>query len=247
MTAATDCSAIVKYDAAALVPYRAISRSAVISIVVAGGSALFVLVAVISAIFASNDAVQAGDPVTAGFLGAGLALVAAVLGVVAVSTIRRYPTEYTGQRLATCGLVGGLALFATGSGISSYSYVSEVPDDHIRVGFWELQPDPDYPLSPIPPKALEIAGEKIFIKGYMHPGVAGTGKVNHFILVPDMGTCCFGGQPKPTDMIEVRIRDNAQRVAYSTRKLKLAGTFRLSDRPRQSLGLSNVWYHLEVE
>jgi hypothetical protein len=81
----------------------------------------------------------------------------------------------------------------------------------------------------------------------MHPGVASMGKVNHFILVPDMGTCCFGGQPKPTDMIEVFIPEGKERVAYSPRRIKLAGTFLLADRPIQSLGLNNVWYHMEVD
>ena len=31
-----------------------------------------------------------------------------------------------------------------------------------------------------------------------------------------MGTCCFGGQPKATDMIEVKIKADAPRVEYST-------------------------------
>ena len=79
------------------------------------------------------------------------------------------------------------------------------------------------------------------------PGVASMGKVNHFILVPDMGTCCFGGQPKPTDMIEVFVPDGKDRVAYSPRRIKLAGTFYLADVPTKSLGLNNVWYHMEID
>jgi hypothetical protein len=62
-----------------------------------------------------------------------------------------------------------------------------------------------------------------------------------------MGTCCFGGQPKPTDMIEVFVPEGKQRVAYSPRRIKLAGTFMLADRPIQSLGLNGVWYHMEVD
>jgi hypothetical protein len=62
-----------------------------------------------------------------------------------------------------------------------------------------------------------------------------------------MGTCCFGGQPKPTDMIEVYIPDGKTRVAYSPRRLKLAGTFMLTNQPTQSLGLSGVWYHLQAD
>jgi hypothetical protein len=47
-------------------------------------------------------------------------------------------------------------------------------------------------------------------------------------------------------MIEVRIPDAKQRLAYSTTRVKLAGKFQLSLQPGQSLGLNNVWYHLTV-
>jgi len=125
--------------------------------------------------------------------------------------------------------------------------MTEVPPDHIRTGFWELQPDPDRPELPVSPKSLELTGKKVFIKGYIHPGVASSGKVNRFILVPDMGTCCFGGDPKATDMIEVYIPDAANRLAYSRTRIKLAGTFEVSQIASQKLKMKNpVWYHLEV-
>jgi hypothetical protein len=139
-------------------------------------------------------------------------------------------------------------LLAAGSGVASFTHATEVPDGYARVGFWELQPDPEDPdRLPIGRKALEISGQKVFIKGYMHPGVASMGRVNHFILVPDMGTCCFGGQPKATDMIEVFVPDGKPRVAYAPRRIKLAGTFMLADRPVESLGLAGVWYHLQAD
>jgi hypothetical protein len=225
-----------------LAPYRAICRSAVLSAVMAAISLPLVALAVVSMRF------QVGDAVPLGMLGAMFAAVALLLGIAAARTIRRYPTEYTGSRLAMSGLVGGLVLFAVGSATAAITYTTEVPDGYARVGFWELQPDPDHPdYFPISPKAVEITGRPVFIKGYMHPGVASSGKVNHFILVPDMGTCCFGGQPKPTDMIEVFVPDGKDRIAYSPRRIKLAGTFLLADRPTQSLGLTNVWYHMQVD
>ena len=130
--------------------------------------------------------------------------------------------------------------------VSTYTYATEVPEGYVRVGFWELQPDPDQPELPVGPKALAVAGQKIFIKGYMHPGVASRGKVNHFILVPDMGTCCFGGQPKMTDMIEV-VSPASEGIAYSTRRVKLAGTFALHLPPTQTLGLDGVVFHLQAD
>jgi hypothetical protein len=223
-----------------LAPYRAISRSAVISVILAAVSAPLVALAVVSVWF------RVGDSVPLGMAGAAFALFASVLGFSAFLTIRRFPLEYTGGGLARVGLIGGVLLFALGSTASAYTYVTEVPKDHIRVGFWELQPDPDRPELPVGPKALEVAEKKIFIKGYMHPGVASRGKVNHFILVPDMGTCCFGGQPKMTDMIEV-VSPESEGISYSTRRIKLAGTFHLMMRPTQSLGLDGVVFHLQAD
>jgi hypothetical protein len=224
-----------------LAPYRAICRSAVVSAVLAAVSVPLVVLAVVSMRFQGGDAVQLGT------VGAMFAAVALVLGWSGVRTVRRYPNEYTGGKLARAGLFGGLLLFVAGAFAATFTYTTEVPEGYSRVGFWELQPDPDQPELPISPKAFELTGKPIFIKGYMHPGVASMGKVNHFILVPDMGTCCFGGQPKPTDMIEVYVPDGKERVAYSPRRLKLTGTFLLADRPTQSLGLNNVWYHMEVD
>lgn len=190
---------------------------------------------------------QVGDAVPLGMVGALFAGAGFVLGIAGRRTVRRYPSEYTGARLALTGLVGGLLLLVAGSAAAAFTYNTEVPAGYARVGFWELQPDPDEPMLPISPKAFELSGKPIFIKGYMHPGVASMGKVNHFILVPDMGTCCFGGQPKPTDMIEVYVPDGKPRVAYAPRRIKLTGTFLLDDHPTQSLGLKGVWYHMEAD
>lgn len=231
----------VPADAADLAPYRAISRAAILSAIMAALSLPLVALALVSMQF------EVGDAVPVGIMGAIFAAAALVLGFSGWRTVRRYPNEYTGLRLAKTGLIGGLVLCLAGTAAAAITYTTEVPEGYSRVGFWELQPDPDEPELPISPKALEISGKPIFIKGYMHPGVSSMGKVDHFILVPDMGTCCFGGQPKPTDMIEIYIPDGKSRVAYSPRRLKLAGTFLLADRPTQSLGLNGVWYHLKAD
>jgi hypothetical protein len=240
MTTATQYSPAEMRDPE-IAPYRAISRSAVVSVILALASLPLVAMAIYSAVF------RFGDAVPLGFVGAAFALFALVLGLAGISTVRRYPTEYTGRNLARCGFIGGALLLVAGSSVSAYTYVTEVPDGYARVGFWELQPDPDYPELPMSPKALELSGKPIFIKGYMHPGVASMGKVDHFILVNDFGTCCFGGQPKPTHMIEVFVPEGAPRVAYSTRRLKITGMFAVTDQPTQSLGLQGVWFHLKLD
>jgi len=224
-----------------LTPYKAICRSAIMSVVLALLSLPFVVVALISL----RD--KYSDSGGVGAWGAVIAIAAFLLGLAGLSTIRRYPAEYTGGRLAWCGLLAGLLLFVTGSTVAAYAYATEVPEGYTSVYFSDLQPDPDHPELPISPKAIELTGKKIFIKGYMHPGVASLGKVKHFILVNDFGTCCFGGQPKPTHMIEIYVPPEAQGVAYSTSRMKITGTFVLATQPTESLGLNGVWYHLQVD
>ena len=178
-----------------------------------------------------------------------LPLIGIALGIRAMAAMRANPDQFTGGGMAKIGTALSAFCLIAGLSFSGYVYATEVPPGYARTSFFDLQPD-DIDLRAghaIPPDIAALDGKKIFIKGYMHPGVASMGKVNHFILVPDMGTCCFGGQPKPTDMIEVYVPDGKDRVAYSPRRLKLTGTFLLADRPTQSLGLNNVWYHMEVD
>src|SRR5947199_1338189 len=92
-----------------LAPYRAISRSAVISAVLAAISLPLVVLAVVSTRF------QVGDAVPLGFVGAFLAAIAFIMGIIGARTVRRYPTEYTGGRLAKSGMLGGVFLAIIGS------------------------------------------------------------------------------------------------------------------------------------
>lgn len=211
------------YDDHELQPYRSISRSAIVSVVLAVVSLLALLFPPLLVI----------------------PIVGFVLGFTSLSAIKRYPLEYTGRSVALTGTVACLLILVVGGSWHTYVYYTEVPDGYKRISFADLQPEPGRP-EPIPPLAIDMNGDPVFIKGYMHPGVASSGKVNHFILVPDMGTCCFGGQPKATDMIEVIIPKDATGVAYSTRKIKMTGTFAVAP-PRKSLGLNDVWYHLQVD
>lgn len=227
-----------------IAPYRAVSRSAVMGLVVA---CIALPLAVLTMVSAQSG--YGGDAINLGTWTAMLSVFAVVLGGAGLLTIRRYPTEYTGKNLARAGLLMGLAQFALGVSLASYTYATEVPEGYTRVGFWELRPDPEEPLGlPISERAAKLNEQPIFIKGYIHPGVSGSGKVDHFILVPDMGTCCFGGQPDPWDMIEVFIKDKDQRVAYSTRTMKLAGQFAVAPTNRKAPGgLTDVWYHMQVD
>ena len=167
------------------------------------------------------------------------ALLGLVFGIVARRNLTRYPEELTGNGITRIALLlCCLGLFG-GAGLHTYEYMTEVPDGFGRVAFFQLQPPTTQSREPIPEFAFELVKDKgnapIFIKGYVHPGVSTFGEVNSFVLVPDMKTCCFGGQPKLTDMIEVTLEDPL-RVKYSVKKRKLWGDFSLTDMQHVAVG-----------
>ena len=164
-----------------------------------------------------------------------------IVGIWSVAKLRKRQTEFTGYGLAKIGLVLSIVFFVAGSGYASFIYATEVPEGFRRLKFVELQPDPKFPQIPIPPTAANLDQAKIFVKGYVYPDEQ-IGGIKRFILVPDMGTCCFGGQPKLTDMIQVTLTD-PHRIEYSMFRRSLSGTFRLGS--AQAAKVGNVVYHLE--
>ncbi|MBW3598309.1 MAG: DUF3299 domain-containing protein [Planctomycetes bacterium] len=173
-----------------------------------------------------------------------LPAVGAVLGLVAIRSIKRYPEEFSGLLAARIGAAACAAAFVGAVATHATVYALEVPEGYERISFYELQPDDD-PQSPIPPEAKALDGKKVFIKGYVYPD-GQQNNIRQFVLVPDRGTCCFGGQPKLTDMIEVTIRTD-DRIKYSYQMRKLAGVLRVDDRLKPVSGLGGVYYQLDAE
>jgi hypothetical protein len=214
-------------DEAELVPYRALSRSAVVSLVLA-------VISLLGYLFEPMLVVAA----------AGL-----VMGVISLQSIRRYPQEYTGRGVALAGAFLSGLILVTGVTYHTIVYMTEVPDGYKRISFSELQPDYfNEPDKPIPSRALELSGDKVFVKGYTHKYIASMGKVDHFVLVPDLGECCFGDKAtKPTHMIEVKIINPQYKVSYALRRIRLMGTFHASEIPADELGVGGIYYRLAAD
>lgn len=206
-------------------PYRALSRAAVASIV-------FMVMSL-------PGLMETFAPVLA------LSLLGIAAALVALRTVSRYPNEYSGHELAAIGLLGCVLIFAGGVGKHTYVYLTEVPDGYERVHFYKLQQSEDLPDSPTE-IAMEINGKNVFIKGYIHPS-SGGGMLSRFILVPDLGTCCFGGQPRSSDMIEVTLL-GGQAIKGGMTKRKLAGKFTLNEVAHKLTDFDNVvFYRLRAE
>ncbi len=203
--------------------YRSVSRAAVLSVLLA-------VLSLTGLMF----------PSLLVFAAAGI-----LLAYVALSGIRRYPDEYSGTVPAMIGLLGCTAILIGGIGYHSYVYATECPPDAQRISFYYLNPD-DRNAPAVPPqRAVELDGKKVFLKGYVYPDGQGSG-IKQFVLIPDLGTCCFGGQPKLTDMVLVTLRD-PDRTAYNQRKRRLTGILSVDANLRPVEGVTGVFYQMDAE
>jgi len=167
-----------------------------------------------------------------------------VLGIIGVISIRRYPTELTGLKAAYAGIIASLVIIVGSISIHTVIYYTEVPEGYDRISFGVLNaPRGSDENAPPPPEAYELNGKKVFIKGYLHPGVSGQGNVRQFVLVGDLGTCCFGGQPELTHMIDVTIEKEKEPVTYNTSRRKLTGTLYVSRTPLRSPGVDKGGFY----
>jgi hypothetical protein len=176
-----------------------------------------------------------------------LPLLGLAFALIARSNIRRYPEELTGKAPAAIGLVFNLLLLVGSIGYHSYVYATEVPEGYQRISFSDLKPKPRESSLPFSPKAKDLDGKKVFLKGWVRPSDKKSG-LKQFILVGDFGSCCFGGSPKPTDVVAVDIVVD-QTVDYSLMQRKIGGTFRLNTRPVQvgDAEVPALYYQLEAD
>lgn len=204
-------------------PYKAVSKAAVISLVLAGIGTLGLLFPAMLV----------------------LPVLAFLFALLAWHGLSKYPDELTGRGFAIAGGFLSVALTIGGVVYHSYVYATEVPEGYERVSFARLQPETR--AQTLPDDINELHMKKLFIKGYMHPsGTQGMGEVQQFILVPDMGTCCFGGQPKLTDMVQVTLNGELT-TRYNRFKKKLAGVFKVDPRKKPVSGLDGVYYQMDAD
>ena len=170
-------------------------------------------------------------------------IVGVMLGVYACTTIRRRSDELAGMPLARLGLGLSLTFLAMGPSWLIYERMVEVPEGYERISYDDLQPDPDRPSQVIPPSALALHEKQVFIKGYVYPGRDLEG-IKQFLLVRDQGDCCFGGNPKLTDRIQVTLAD-PERLTFHPRLHKVAGVFRVVHLNRAVTGPGGVYYELD--
>ncbi len=175
-----------------------------------------------------------------------LPLIGIGFGLIAVSNLRRYPDELVGKEIARVGLALSATVLIGGTMYHTYVYMTEVPEGYERISFRMLKDDKKTPLD-YSEQAEQLDGTKVFLKGYVRPGNRKK-NLKEFILVGDWGSCCFGGSPKITDVVAVSLPDD-QRVNYSLRIRKIAGTFRLNKNaaPTSEKEVPRVYYQIDAD
>lgn len=163
-----------------------------------------------------------------------LAPLAIVLGWHGLRVIRRYPEEYTGAGFAKLGIALGLLSLVGGSALHTTIYLTEVREGYERITFYaDLKNKAEKPTD----RAKELDGKKVFLKGYVRPGLRRDGLME-FLMVGDFGDCCFGGSPNLSEIVYIKMPPD-QTTQYDYMLRKIHGTFRLNQKLQKSDQIAN--------
>jgi hypothetical protein len=163
-------------------------------------------------------------------------VVAFLMGLKGLASVRRY--DMAGKGAAMAALVLSILALVGGTGAHIYLLKTAVPRDYATITYEVLQADG----APIPKKAEALNGKKIYIPGYMYPGRKSQG-ITRFMLCRDNGTCCFGGQPKLNDMVDVKLKEGLT-VDQTSSLRGIGGTLRVNPE-KDPGGLGTVLFHID--
>lgn len=179
-------------------------------------------------------------------LGLIFAVFGTAFGAIARRQIQRAEGDLGGRKLANLGLVLSAGLLVTGASLHAYWYQTEVPDGYQRISFGADISKKGFIIEEgrgrVHPDVAALEGKPLFVKGYMYPEGQIDG-ITTFILCRDNGQCCFGGQPKLTDMIKVKLT-NGVTAKYDPNLVAVAGVFRL--RHSEPVGSLDPVFELEA-
>lgn len=169
-------------------------------------------------------------------------LLGAAFGAIAMLQISRARGGLGGWWLAVTGTVLCTVMLVASGGLHAYTIMTEVPAGYQRINFASDISAKEFvavdgKVSP-PAEVLALSQQQVFLKGYMYPTRQST-NLPRFILCKDSGDCCFGGQPKQTDMMLIEMQDGAT-VNFATGLVAVAGEF-LAEPSLDPTGLQPVY------
>jgi hypothetical protein len=167
-----------------------------------------------------------------GFLGLLLipiGLVGVLVSAICILRLRSFRGEYGGMWLAVSGFLMSLVFFSSSAGIWAYGYRTEVPEGYQKINFTEDISNKGFVVEKgkadiFNPEVKALDGQKVFIKGYMYPTNETRG-LKQFLLVKDNAQCCFGGNPKISDMIMVTLKTGSGVDYHQGLLMSVGGVF----------------------
>jgi len=172
-----------------------------------------------------------------------IGVVGTILGTICVLGTLRNRQETGGFRMTVTGLALSALAATYGSSKLVYDYQTELPPGFERVSFSNdiaekgLAYEKGKGSWTIHPEVAALNEKQIFLKGFMYPTRIKEG-ITEFILAKDNGECCFGGEPKVTDMILVKLEKPLE-VDFTDKRVSVAGTFQTNR--NQSEGLTQIY------
>lgn len=164
-----------------------------------------------------------------GIYGIILGFFGIIFGTVSLMIIRRGNGELGGKWIAQIGFLLSASMFITGIALQSYHYSTELPPGFQRVHFnGDISKKGfqfDRGQRALHPDVAGLKDKKVFLKGFMWNTSKSTG-LPAFLLLKDNGECCFGGDPKPTDMIWVEMQEGKKVDAMLDVLVSVAGVLR---------------------
>jgi len=181
-----------------------------------------------------------------GIVGVAIAIIAILVSLCSLYVIARSNGMYSGRIMGVVSLILSFLFGVVGIYSQVHAFRTEVPDGYRRVSFAHDISSKGFVLKngkyALHPDVANMIDHKIFLKGYMYPQRQKK-ELRQFLLLKDTGECCFGGQPKPTDMILVKVLKE-KGTSYRTGRVAISGTLRLT-KDRTPEGLQPI-YALEA-
>lgn len=176
-------------------------------------------------------------------------LIGSALSFIALRQIRSSAGTLSGSVLAMSCLVVQTIMLSGFGALHVYSFATEVPPGFERVSFTNDISKKGFTVidqqARVHPDVEKLSDKKVMIKGYMYPTKQMTG-IKSFVLCRDNGDCCFGGQPKPTDMILIKMNGDKTVRFYDNKVLvSVSGVFKVEPTVDET-GLQPV-YQMECD
>lgn len=174
-------------------------------------------------------------------------LIGTVLAFIAWRQVATSQGTYSGGAVAKATLILLPVMTLSAVGVHAYSFATEIPPGYRRISFAADISDKGFLMdqgrAAVHPDVDALTKEPVFLKGYMYP-TKQSENLKGFVLCKDSGDCCFGGQPKVTDMMYVEMQDG-QQVNFRSGLVAVAGELKISPTVDQT-GLNAV-YKLECD